>query len=97
MGCPSQIRRLEKLQRLYLPETTTIQPQQMVQALRESSLGSLEALGVNHRSVSARGVVPVLDTFPNLKEVDLGSVRIYSRGGREVDGALALTLDLEPC
>jgi len=40
---------------------------------------SLESLGVSRLAVTVKDVVSILATFPNLKELDLGGVKIYIR------------------
>lgn len=89
--------------RLLVYKMDTIQFQQVVNILKESSLKSLELLGLQGRSMSIKGVIAILNTFSNLKELDLGSVRIYARsrggGGGGGDGSAVIDQDQdqEPC
>lgn len=80
-GFPSQFQegRFKQLQRVHFPEMARFKLLHIMHVLAESSLESLEVLGMHPRSTSVKDVAAILATFLNLTEMDLGSVRIYVR------------------
>ncbi|KAF9376350.1 hypothetical protein CPB97_010870 [Podila verticillata] len=74
------IGRFKSLQWLHVPYMTeSNQVLRIVDVLASSSRESLESLGISMEAVTAEDVVYILATFPHLKELDVGSVRIYTR------------------
>lgn len=51
----------------------------IVKSLSQSSLKTLEELGLDP-SASTEGIMSLLTTFPNLKEIDFGRVKMYLQG-----------------
>lgn len=71
-----EIQRFRKLQRLYIPQVSPDQFERILSSLTESSLQTLEVLGLS-MSIADEDVISVLSTFPNLKEIDVDSAKIY--------------------
>ncbi|KAG0349512.1 hypothetical protein BG005_010947 [Podila minutissima] len=84
MDYSREIGRFKQLQRLHIPAMSSDQVGRIVDVLATSGgrCESLEVLGVGMTAVSAKDVVSIVATFPNLKELRVGSVRIYIQGGR---------------
>ncbi|KAG0342711.1 hypothetical protein BG000_002056 [Podila horticola] len=78
MNYPAEIQQFRQLRRLYLPQVSSDQFERILSSLTDSSLQTLEVLGLS-KSIAAEEVVSVLSTFPNLNEVDVDSVKIYVR------------------
>ncbi|KAG0086060.1 hypothetical protein BGZ93_000320 [Podila epicladia] len=76
MDYPVEIQRFRQLQRLYIPQVSSDQFERILSSLAESSLQTLEVLGLS-TSVAVEEVISVLSTFPKLKEIDVESVKIY--------------------
>ncbi|KAG0083495.1 hypothetical protein BGZ93_001777 [Podila epicladia] len=77
MDCGREMRRFWQLQRMYIPFLPNEQVEQVVGVLAHSSLESLEVLSMVKEAVSPQVVVSIVETFPNLKEIDFGMVKVY--------------------
>ncbi|KAF9333616.1 hypothetical protein BG006_003387 [Podila minutissima] len=84
MDYSREIGRFKQLQRLHIPAMSSDQVGRIIDVLATSGgrFESLEVLGVSMTAVSAKDVVSIVATFPNLKELRVESVRIYTQGGR---------------
>ncbi|KAF9309224.1 hypothetical protein BG003_010020 [Podila horticola] len=80
MDYSREIGRFSSLQRLHISTMSSDQVGRIIDVLATSGRESLEMLGVS-MTVSAKDVVSIIATFPNLKELHLGSVRIYTQTG----------------
>ncbi|KAF9308729.1 hypothetical protein BG003_010688, partial [Podila horticola] len=76
MDCVAEMRRFRLLRRVRIPFVRLDQVEQIVAGLAHSSLESLEVLGMVKEAVSPEVVVSILETFPNLREIDFGMVKI---------------------
>ncbi|KAF9307055.1 hypothetical protein BGZ74_000059 [Mortierella antarctica] len=74
-----EIQRFRKLQRLFIPQVSSDQFERILSSLTESSLQTLEVLGLS-TSIADEDVISVLSTFPSLKEIDVDSAKIYVQG-----------------
>ncbi|KAG0345096.1 hypothetical protein BG004_003960 [Podila humilis] len=73
----STIKGSPNLQRCFLPYVVPSRLKSIIRVLAETSLDSLQELGLNMKSLSDESIVSILRDFPNLKELDFGSVKIY--------------------
>ncbi|KAF9299911.1 hypothetical protein BGZ74_008510 [Mortierella antarctica] len=76
MDCARGVQRFTQLQTVRFPQMPKEMLQGVFDSLRRSSHETLEVLGLN-MSVSPEDVVHVQQSFPNLNEIDLTTVRIY--------------------
>ncbi|KAF9313438.1 hypothetical protein BG003_005216 [Podila horticola] len=81
MDYAREVQRFTQLQTARFPEMPREMLQGVLNSLRGSSRETLEVLGLN-MSASPEDVVSALRSFPNLKEIDFTSVRIYVQGNR---------------
>ncbi|KAI9235209.1 MAG: hypothetical protein BYD32DRAFT_463645 [Podila humilis] len=97
MDYAREVRRFSQLQTVQLPHVSKEQLQVILDSLRKSSQETLEVLCLS-LSASPKDVVSIFGSFPNLKEIDFDSVRIYTRddsgsnSGAYVPGAEDRTL-----
>ncbi|KAG0017211.1 hypothetical protein BGZ81_010850 [Podila clonocystis] len=66
------------LQQLYIPQVSCDQFEGILNSLAASSLQTLEVLGLS-TTIAAEDLILVLSIFPNLREIDIDSVKIYVR------------------
>ncbi|KAG0029016.1 hypothetical protein BGZ81_004208 [Podila clonocystis] len=98
MDYAREIQRFTQLHTVRFPEMPREMLQGALDSLWASSRETLEVLGLNI-SVSPNDVVCALESFPNLKEIDFSSVRIYVQDDRTfppgcyVPGAKDRTVD----
>ncbi|KAG0027994.1 hypothetical protein BGZ82_008661 [Podila clonocystis] len=81
MDYAREVRRFTQLQTVRFPEMPRGMLQGALDSLKGSSRETLEVLGMNI-SVSPEDVVCALESFPNLKEIDFTTVRIYVQDDR---------------
>ncbi|KAG0034371.1 hypothetical protein BGZ81_005047 [Podila clonocystis] len=77
MDCVAEMQRFGLLRQVRIPFVRCDQVEQIVKVLAQSSLESLEALAMVKETVSPETIVSILETFPNLEEIDFRMVKIY--------------------
>ncbi|KAG0275897.1 hypothetical protein BGZ96_003575 [Linnemannia gamsii] len=81
MDYAREVRRFSQLQTVRFPRRSQeeLQFHEILDSLRSTSQDTLEVMGLYATSVSPEDVISIIGSFPNLKEIDMDSVKIYLR------------------
>ncbi|OAQ26182.1 hypothetical protein K457DRAFT_22585 [Linnemannia elongata AG-77] len=81
MDCAREVQRFSQLRTVRFPAhfKEQLQFHEILKSLRSSSQDTLEVMGLFATTVSPEDVISIIGSFPNLKEIDMGSVQIHLR------------------